>query len=323
MSELKNDQTIKLGYDNWYLWDRHIISTIRRKSAYVAFDPEPVDPRTQQQVAPPATTTPASTPSVTVTSQPTPEELRTYREELKEWRTANNVAAGVILGAISDEVQHVIDPKEPAKVMYDKLKAEAEVISNSSANGIRIELRHKRFKDTPTIENFERHLTFYRSKNATLNAVGAEFDDSFLACLLLNSFNRNDDPIWSIASTSIITSDTPINKWSFNHVAGELRKALRNNIRPAEKPTSSTSQAALNATANKTNPNRYNGPPCTHPNCRRLKSHATEDCWTKEKEKEKRDKARKMKHKAKKAKKNAVESSSESEMGSDSGVVLL
>jgi len=139
MSESESDHTIELNYDNWYLWDLHIISTILRKNAYLAFDPQPVDPRAQQLVDPPSTT-----PGVTITPQPTSEELRTYREELKEWKAANNIAAGIILGAISDGLQHVIDSKDPAKVMYDKLKAEvAEVVrqsSNSIANWIRIEL---------------------------------------------------------------------------------------------------------------------------------------------------------------------------------------
>jgi len=100
------------------------MSTIRQKNAYLAFDPQPVDPRAQQLVNPPSTT-----PSVTITPQPTSEELTTYREELKEWKAANYIAAGIILGAISDGLQHVIDSKDPAKVMYDKLKAEvAEVV---------------------------------------------------------------------------------------------------------------------------------------------------------------------------------------------------
>jgi len=180
MSESESDHTIELNYDNWYLWDHHIISTILRKNAYLAFDPQPVDPRAQQLVNPPSTT-----PSVTITPQPTSEELRTYCEELKEWKTANNIAAGIILGAISDGLQHVIDSKDPAKVMYDKLKAEvAEVVKQSSnriANWIRIELINKQFKDKPTMDAFEKHVTFYRSKNATLNAVGAGIDDTLLA----------------------------------------------------------------------------------------------------------------------------------------------
>ena len=180
MSESESDQTIELNYDNWYLWDHHIISIIRRKNAYLAFDPQPVDPRAQQLVNPPSTT-----PNVTITPQPTSEELTTYREELKEWKAANNIAAGIILGAISDGVRHVIDLKDPAKVVYDKLKAEvAEVVKQSSnriANWIRIELINKQFKDKPTMDAFEKHLTIYHSKNATLNAVGAGIDDTLLA----------------------------------------------------------------------------------------------------------------------------------------------
>ena len=296
MSESESDQTIELNYDNWYLWEHHIyiMSTILRKNAYLAFDPQPVDPRAQQLSNPPSTT-----PSVTITPQPTSEELTTYREELQEWKAANNIAAGIILGAISDGVRHVIDLKDPAKVMYDKLKAEvAEVVrqsSNSIANWIRIELINKKFKDKPTMDAFEKHLTFYRSKNATLNAVGAGIDDSLLAWLLLNSFSSNEDPIWSILLTNIITSGTPMNQWSFNHVAGKLREVIRHNIRLAETPTPRTGQTSLNAAGSKPMPSRYNGPPCTYPNCRRPKSHPTEDCWTKEKEKQGKENGKKHK----------------------------
>ena len=319
MSESEDDQTIQLNYDNWYLWDRHIRSTIRRKNAYLAFNPKPVDPHAQQAV-PPATTTPVPTPSVTVTPRPTSEELKTYREALKEWRAADNIAAGVILGAVSDKLQYVISPSEPAKVMYDKLKAEVvKQLSGSRAYWIRIELVDKQFKDTPTTENFERHVLFYRSQNAALNIVGAGLDDSHLAFLLVNSFHSNGDPIWTMACTKIITSDTPINQWSFDHVAWELREALGwHNIRTANAPTPGTRQTSPNATTNKTNSNRYNGPPCTYPNCRRPKSHATEDCWTKEKKKKKGEKRNAKKHKTKKAKKRIVESSSEVETSSDS-----
>src|SRR5258706_4849660 len=125
MSNSKNDQTIKLSYDNWYLWDHHINSTIRQKNASVALDPEPVDPRTTQQTTTVAT---AGTPSASGTSQPsttpvpTADKLKTYQDELKEWKTANNIAAGVILGTLSEEIQHVIDPKESAKVCTTNCK---------------------------------------------------------------------------------------------------------------------------------------------------------------------------------------------------------
>jgi len=45
------------------------------------------------------------------------------------------------------------------------------------------------------MDAFEKHLAFYRSKNATLNTVGAGIDDSLLAWLLLNSFSSIEDPI--------------------------------------------------------------------------------------------------------------------------------
>src|SRR5258706_16338392 len=67
------------------------------------------------------------------------------------------------------------------------------LLHGSSAYSTRIDLICKKFKDTPMLDNFEKHLTFYRLKNATLLAVGAGFDDSFLAFLLLYSFNSLED----------------------------------------------------------------------------------------------------------------------------------
>ena len=260
-------------------------------------------PRTPQQIVP--TTSTASTgPTTTVITQPTAEELKAYREELKEWTVANNVAAGVIIGTLSAEVKHLVDPDEPAKDMYDRLKATiVQHLSGSSAYGTQIELVQKQFKDTPTLDNFEKHLTF-RSKNADLIAAGARLDDSFLAFLLLYSFNSNTDPIWIITSTNIATSGTPINQWSFEQVAGKVYEALRNGICSGHSSTPGINQTALNTIANKTNPNRYSGPACTYPKCRRPKSHATEDCWTKEKDERDKVKGKKgKKHKAKKASK--------------------
>src|SRR5258706_1266199 len=130
MSEQKINLSMKLTFDNWNLWDCHIKSTICRKNAYITFDPEPINPSTPalQQTKPAmtatATTSTTTTPVVMVTPNPTAEELKTYCEELKEWKTTNNVAAGVILGLISNEVKHIIDPKESARDMYVKLKNE-------------------------------------------------------------------------------------------------------------------------------------------------------------------------------------------------------
>ena len=62
-----------------------------------------------------------TTPAIMVAIQPTDEEMKAYREELKEWKTANNVTAGVILGSISEEVEYIIDPEDSARDMYDKL----------------------------------------------------------------------------------------------------------------------------------------------------------------------------------------------------------
>ena len=71
-----------------------------------------------------------------------------------------SIKTGVSLSAISDEVQHIIDPGEPAKDMYDKLKAEVmRQSSSSSANGAQIKLVYKRFKDTPTMGNISCSIT--------------------------------------------------------------------------------------------------------------------------------------------------------------------
>jgi hypothetical protein len=113
------------------------------------------------------------------------------------------------------------------------LKAEIVRQSSGSANSTRMELISRKFKDAATIENFETHLTFYRSKNAIFISVGAGFDDAFLAWVLLNSLSL-EDPIWSMTSINIVTSGISINRWLFNVVAGKLREALRNNIRPTE-----------------------------------------------------------------------------------------
>jgi len=314
MSEPKHNSAIKLNYNNWYLWDCYIKSTIHQKNAYVAFDPEPIDLRMVQQIIPATATSATTTPTIVVIPQPSADELKTYCEELKEWKMVNNVTAGVILGAISDDVQHIINLEEPAKDMYNKLKAKiVKQSSGSCANGTHIKLVYKQFKDTPTIENFEKHLMFYHSKNASLIAVSAGFNDSFLTWLLLNSFSKNEDPTWSMASTNIVTSDVPINKWSFNQVAGKLQEALQNNLHPtAEAPA----QAALNATTGKMTLNCYSRPPCMYPSCRAPKTHPTDKCWIKERES--KEKGKDKKYRAKRAKKKVIKSSSKPESGSDS-----
>jgi len=50
MSELKSDSAIKLTYSNWHPWDHYIKSTIHQKNAYIAFDPEPVNPHTSNKL---------------------------------------------------------------------------------------------------------------------------------------------------------------------------------------------------------------------------------------------------------------------------------
>ena len=96
MSKSNNEPLVKLSYDNWYIWDFQIKSTILRKNAYVAFDPEPVNPCAQQQVSPAGSTGSTTIPSITVSHTPTAEELKTYCKEHKEWKTARNITAGVI-----------------------------------------------------------------------------------------------------------------------------------------------------------------------------------------------------------------------------------
>src|SRR5258706_12799627 len=171
-------------------------------------------------------------------------------------------------------------------------------------------------KDYPMLDNFQKDHTFDCSKNATLLAVGTGFDDSFLAFLLLYLVNSLEDPVWSMASTNIATSDVPINKWSFNQVAGKLRKAMHNNIHPAEASSSGTNQLALNAVTNKPTLGRYSRPPCTYAGCLKPKTHSTERCHAKERDEKNKEKDKR--HKAKRAKKKAAVSSSESESGSDS-----
>ena len=233
--------------------------------------------------------------------------------------------AGVILGLLSAEVKLLIDPDEPAKDMYDRLRTMiVQHTSGSSVYGTPIELVQKQFTDAPTLENFEKHLTFYHSKNAELITASSGLDDSYLAFLLLYSFNSNTEPMWMITSTNIAVSGVPINQWLFEQIAGKLCEALRNGICSGggtASSTSSPSQTALNTVANKPGQNRYNRPVCMYPKCCRPKSHTTEDCWVKEKddcnkEKEKGEK----KYKAKKADKKRVSdnSSSESELASES-----
>ena len=132
MSETKSDLSVKLAYDNWNLWDHYIKSTIHRKHAYITFDPKPVNLCAPQQVAQVVTAGTAATPAITSTVQPTAEELKTYCEELKEWKTVNNVMAGVILGSISKEVVHLVDLEDLAKEMYDTLKA--KILRQSSGS---------------------------------------------------------------------------------------------------------------------------------------------------------------------------------------------
>ena len=109
MSESKNEPAVKLTYDNWYLWDCYFTSTILQKNAKIALEPEPINPCIQQQITTPAATGTTGTPSISVTPQPTAEELKVYCDELKEWKTVNNIACGIIIGTILDEIQHIIN----------------------------------------------------------------------------------------------------------------------------------------------------------------------------------------------------------------------
>ena len=229
MSKQRKDQLVVLSYNNWHLWEHYIKSSTRRKNAKFALDrPEPIDPRTPQVV--PATVT---APAITVTPQPTDEELKAYHEELERWGVTNNIAAGVILSSLSAEVKHLVDPDEPAKDMYDRLKTTiVQHTSGSSAYGTRIELVQKQFTDAPTLDNFERHITFFHPKNAKLIAAGPGLDDSYLAFLLLYSFNSSTEPMWTITSTNIAASGIPINQWSFEQVTGKLCEALRQPCQP-------------------------------------------------------------------------------------------
>jgi len=319
MSDYKPDSYVRLGYKNWQCWELYVQSTMFQKNAIVAFDPMPVDPQMQQQVIVLATVMGTTmTPSVMVNAQPTAEELKKYHDGLEKWCAANNITKGIILGSISTEVRHVVSLGDSAKEMYDKLRAEVvKQLSRSSAFGTQVELIRKVFKDVPTMENFEQHLTFYCTKNVTLIAAGSGLTDSFLAFLLLYSFSTLEDLVWKLTCSNISTSDIPIGQWSFNQVASKLREALQSMNQSAETSTPATSQSALNAAMSKAKPSCYNGLPCTYPNCLKPKTHPIEKCWAKEREEKEKEGAKK--HKAKKAKKKAtVESDSDSGSGSDS-----
>ena len=309
-----------LNYSNWLLWEHYMKSSMRHKNAKVTLDHlEPINPHTPQVI--PAT---ATTPAITVTPQPTAEELKAYHEELEKWEVVNNIMAGVILGSLLAEVKHLVNPDEPANAMYDHLKATImQHTSGSSAYRTQIELVQKQFTDAPMLENFEKHITFFCLKNAKLITAGSGLNDSFLAFLLLYLFNSRTEPMWMITSTNIASSGIPTNQWSFEQIAGKLCEALRNGICSAglltlsTLSTSGSNQSALNTMASKAGQSCYNRLACTYPKCCCLKSHTTKDCWMKEKDKRSKEKGKnKKKHKAKKMEKQRVQDSSSSELES-------
>ena len=300
MSEEQKERFVLLTRNNWYSWDRYIQGAIRRKKAYCALDPPPVDPRTIQQAPAAASagsstatgtsqgTTTTTTPTAPTT--PTNDEVKAYVTAMEKWSLANDVAAGLILGSLSTSVELVVNSRDHANVMYSKLEAHAlKKSSGTSALAVRAEMVKKRFEETPTMDNFEIHIHSFRTSNARLAAVNAAFDDHLLAWTLLHSLCDREEPFWSVAITNIVTSATPVNQWSFEDVAEILCEAVRSNAPKAGKSSVSTSQAALNANASKPNGGRYSGAPCTHPGCPRPKSHATDDCWTKEREERKKE----------------------------------
>ena len=230
-----------LNYSNWLLWEHYIKSSTHCKNAKFTLNhPEPIDPCMLQVI--PATTT---MPAITVT-QPTAEELKVYHEELEKWEVVNNIVAVVILGSLSAEVKHLVNPDKPAKAMYDCLKATImQHTSRSSAYRTQIELVQKQFTDAPTLENFEKHITFCL-KNAKLITTGSGLNDSFLTFLLLYSFNSRTEPMWMITSTNIASSSIPTNQWSFKQIASMLHEALRNGICSTGSLTSGSNQSVLN-----------------------------------------------------------------------------
>ena len=223
--------------------------------------------------------------------------------------------------ALFPEVQPASKEKNDLLWISFLSHCKAEILkqwSGSSVYSTQIKLIYKKFKDMPTFDNFKKHLTFYHSKNASLIAVNAGFNDSFLVFLLLYLFNLLEDLVWSMAFMNITTLDTPINQWSFNQVAGKLHKALHNCTHPKETLASGSMQSALNAVMSKMETSHYSRPPCTFPGCWRPKTHPTDKCWTKEKEEKdkEKDKEKNKRHKAKKAKKKVKSDSDKS--GSDS-----
>ena len=170
MSNHKSNPPTRLTYTNWNLWERYVKSIIHCKNAYIVFDPMPIDPSAQQQVVQAATTpssaapgAAATIPTVTVAPAAMAEEMKVFCEEMKEWRVANNIMAGVILGSISEEVEYIINPEELAKDMYDKLRVEIlKQSSGSSAYSMQIKLIYKKFKDPP-------HLRILKNTSPSIN----------------------------------------------------------------------------------------------------------------------------------------------------------
>ena len=109
MNELRKERVVILSRNNWYSWDRYIKGAIRRKNAYDALSPPPVDPRVTT-ATPAGATAAAGTSQGTTPATPTDDEIKIYRAALEKWSSANNVAAGVILGSLSERLTTKFHP---------------------------------------------------------------------------------------------------------------------------------------------------------------------------------------------------------------------
>lgn len=253
----------------------------------------------------------------TVATVPTSDEIKAFQTAMEKWAAANEVAGGMILGLLSTNIELLVNLDKLASVMYNKLKAHMlKQSSGTSALDTWANMTEKRFEADLTVDNFKEHANFFCTKNAALSAVSTAFNDHLLMWNLIYSLCDREETFWSMVITSIVITATNVNQWAFDNIANRLCNAVQSNCHKGVKSsTTSTSQVALNVNASKPSRGRYSGSPCMYPGCPHLRSHLTEDCWTREREEQKNK--QKAKQKARKAKKKAVKSSSELETGSD------
>ena len=170
---------------------------------------------------------------------------------------------------LNGELQHLVDPEEPAKINTTNCKLKS---SNNQ-------------RETP-----------YESNSSTRSLMTTDDRNISRTSHVLSVENRRPR-----SRQSRIRRLIP-------HVASPQFLRLQQSsetyyVKPSEiifalpkNSNTSQSQTALNATADTTNPIRYSDPP-THPGCYHPKTHSTDNCWTKEKEKLEEHKPEKTKEK--------------------------